>query len=101
MKLNEDYFYCFGCGATGDVIDLVARLFDLSAYEAAIKLAADFGLDPDNPPSAAALQKPKCPMSRAFREDEMYCQRVLCDYLHVLENWKVRYAPSSPGSRMG
>ena len=27
MKLNEKYFYCFGCGATGDVIDLVARLF--------------------------------------------------------------------------
>lgn len=25
MKLNEKYFYCFGCGATGDVIDLVAR----------------------------------------------------------------------------
>ena len=22
MKLNEDYFYCFGCGASGDVIDL-------------------------------------------------------------------------------
>ena len=21
MKLNEDYFYCFGCGTTGDVID--------------------------------------------------------------------------------
>ncbi|MFQ9896304.1 MAG: hypothetical protein ACLRWA_09155 [Lachnospira sp.] len=21
MKLNEDYFYCFGCGAHGDVID--------------------------------------------------------------------------------
>ena len=27
MKLNKDYFYCFGCGATGDVVDLVARLF--------------------------------------------------------------------------
>ena len=25
MKLNEDYFYCFGCGATGDVIDFTAR----------------------------------------------------------------------------
>lgn len=35
MKLNDDYFYCFGCGATGDVIDLVARLFNLSGYEAA------------------------------------------------------------------
>ena len=35
MKLNERYFYCFGCGATGDVIDLVARLFGLNSYEAA------------------------------------------------------------------
>ena len=30
MKVNEDYFYCFGCGATGDVIDFTARLYDLS-----------------------------------------------------------------------
>ena len=44
MKLNEDYFYCFGCGATGDVIDLTARLFNLSNYEAAQKLAYDFGI---------------------------------------------------------
>ena len=42
LKLNEDYFYCFGCGAKGDVIDFVARLLDLSAYEAAQRLAADF-----------------------------------------------------------
>ena len=47
MKLNERYFYCFGCGATGDVIDLVAKLFDLSSYEAAQKLAQDFGIGPD------------------------------------------------------
>lgn len=38
MKLNERYFYCFGRGVTGDVIDLVARLFDLRSYEAAQKL---------------------------------------------------------------
>lgn len=95
IKLNPEYYYCFGCGATGDVIDLTARLFALSAYEAAKKIAADFGLDPDKPPSAAALVKPKHPMIRAFREDESCCQRVLCDYLHLLEDWKVRYAPVS------
>ena len=95
LKLNEDYFYCFGCGATGDVIDLTERLFALSPYEAAKKLAADFGIDPDKPPSTAALAKPKYPMIRAFREDERYCQRVLCDYLHLLEDWKVRHAPTS------
>ena len=95
MKLNRDYFYCFGCGATGDVIDFVARLFGLSSYDAAKKLAYDFGIDPDKPPAAMALKKPY-PLARAFRNDEMYCQRVLCDYLHLLERWKVEYAPQSP-----
>ncbi len=95
MKLNRDYFYCFGCGATGDVIDFVARLFGLSSYEAAKKLAYDFGLDPDKPPAAMALKKPY-PLARAFRDEEMYCQRVLCDYLHLLEHWKIEYAPQSP-----
>ena len=95
LKLNQDYFFCFGCGAKGDVIDFVARLFDLSSYEAAQKLAADFGLDP-KPPTAAALPKPKHPCIRQFREDEMMCFRVLTDYLHLLEDWKVRYAPKTP-----
>ena len=95
MKLNEDYFLCFGCGAKGDVIDFVAKLFDLSSYEAAQKLAADFGFDP-KPPTVAAMQKPKHPYIRQFREDEMLCFRVLTDYLHLLEDWKVRYAPASP-----
>ena len=93
MKLNADYFFCFGCGAKGDVIDFVAKLFDLSSYEAAQRIAADFGLDPKPP---AALPKPKYPYIRQFREDEMLCFRVLTDYLHLLEDWKVRYAPKTP-----
>ena len=40
------------------MIDLVARLFNLSNYEAAQKLAYDFGIDPDKPPVAAILRKP-------------------------------------------
>ena len=95
MKPNEDYFFCFGCGAKGDVIDFVAKLFDLSSYEAVQKLAADFGFDP-KPPTAAAMVKPKRPYIRQFREDEMLCFRVLTDYLHLLEDWKVRYAPKTP-----
>ena len=95
LKLNEEYFFCFGCGAKGDVIDFVARFFDLSSYEAAQKLASDFGLDP-KPPTSAAMLKPKRPYIRQFREDEMLCFRVLMDYLHLLEDWKVRYAPKTP-----
>lgn len=96
MKLNEDYFYCFGCGATGDVIDLVAKLFNLSSYDAAKKLADDFGIDPDNPPAAAALRKTKYPLAKTFQNETLHCQRILCDYLHLLEHWKMQYAPKTP-----
>ena len=99
LKLNEDYFFCFGCGAKGDVIDLVARLFNLTSLQATQKLAADFGLDP-KPPTAAAMLKPKRPYIRQFREDEMLCFRVLTDYLHLLEDWKVRYALKSPEDKL-
>ena len=95
MKLNERYFYCFGCGATGDVIDLVARLFNLSNYEAAQKLAHDFEIDPDKPQAAIALPKPERPLLRTYRQEEVRCLRVLCDYLHLLERWKVQYAPKT------
>ena len=96
LKLNENYFFCFGCGAKGDVIDLVARLFDLSSYEAAQRLAADFGISTEPGQAAAASCKPKRLHIRQFREDEMMCFRVLTDYLHLLEDWKMRYAPKTP-----
>lgn len=91
MKLNEDYFYCFGCGASGDVIDLAARLFSLSGYDAAKKLAADFGIAGQKPSILAKLQRGK---SQA--EAERRCFRVLGDYLQILQDWKENCAPQSP-----
>ena len=100
MKLNKEYFYCFACGATGDVIDFVVRMFGVSPYEAARKLACDFGIDPDKPPSAAALKRPEYSITKVFRSNETYCCRVLCDYLHLLESWKDEYAPAKPEDKV-
>ena len=91
LKLNEDYFYCFGCGATGDVVDFTARLLGLSAYESAQRLAADFGLD--RPPSVVAQVKKYHPR---VKQDELFCMNVLSGYLHLLKDWKERYAPEVP-----
>ena len=91
MKLNEDYFYCFGCGATGDIIALTAQLFDLPPAEAAKKLAADFGIAGQKPSILAKLQRGK---SQA--EAERRCFRVLGDYLQILRDWKAHCAPQSP-----
>ena len=96
MKLNDTYYYCFGCGATGDVIDLTARLFDLSSFQAARKLAQDFGLSPDKPPfGAIALPKPPTLPSDDQQEDIAYCIRVLHDYRDLLIRWRTEFAPLS------
>ena len=91
MKLNEDYFYCFGCGASGDVIALTAQLFDLPPAEAAKKLAADFGITEQKPSILAKLQR-----GASQAEAERRCFRVLGDYLQILQDWKTHCAPQSP-----
>ena len=70
MKINETYFYCFGCHSTGDVIDFTARLFNLSPLDAARKLASDFGIDP-NTPASAAVALTVLPVSSPSSEDEV------------------------------
>ena len=95
MKLNEEYFYCFGCGATGDVIDLTAWLYNLSPKEAAEKLAQDFGLiyDSQAPPRRYVRQKTE---AQKFKEDRDHTFRVLADYFHLLRKWETDYTPKTP-----
>ena len=96
MKLNEEYFYCFGCGATGDVIDFTAKLFDLSPKEAAEKLAQDFGLiyDRQAPPRRRYVRQKT--EAQQFREDRQRCYRVLSDYYHLLKKWEIDNSPRTP-----
>ena len=104
MKLYEDHYFCFGCGKHGDVIDLAAELFAIPPYDAACKLAGDFGLPSpsgeggtrsvtDEGSLIAANAREEL---RIFREDQLRCQRVLSEYLRLLTDWKKRYAPTDP-----
>ena len=96
LKLNEDYFYCFGCGATGDVIDFTARLYGLSPKEAAEKLAQDFGLayDSQAPPRRRYVRQKT--EAQKFKEDRDHAFRVLADYYHLLRKWETDYSPKTP-----
>ena len=95
MKLNEEYFYCFGCGATGDVIDLTARLYNLSPKEAAEKLAQDFGLiyDSQAPPRRNYVRQKT--EAQKFQENRDHAFRVLADYFHLLRKWEAGYTPKT------
>ena len=100
MKLNEEYFYCFGCGATGDVIDLTARLYNLSPKEAAEKLAQDFGLiyDSQAPPRRNYVRQKT--EAQKFQESRDHAFRVLADYFHLLRKWEMGYTPKTPEEPM-
>ena len=91
MKLNEDYFYCFGCEAKGDVIEFTSKLFGITALEAAQRLNADFNIQKDKPSVLAKLNR-----YRTQAENERLCFRVLSDYLRILEGWMTDCASKSP-----
>ena len=96
MKLNEEYFYCFGCGATGDVIDFTARLYNLSPKEAAEKLAQDFGLAYDSQAPPRRRYDRQKTEAQKFKEDRDHAFRVLADYYHLLRKWETDYSPKTP-----
>ena len=96
LKLNEDYFYCFGCGATGDVIDFTARLYDLSPKEAAEKLAQDFGLAYDSKAPIRRNHVRQKSDVQLRKENREHAWRVLADYYHLLRKWEADYSPRTP-----
>ena len=96
MKLNEEYFYCFGCGATGDVIDFTARLYDLSPKEAAEKLALDFGLAYDSQATPRRRYVRQKTEAQKLKEKREHGWRVLADYYHLLRKWETDYSPKTP-----
>ncbi|WP_314724207.1 CHC2 zinc finger domain-containing protein [Enterocloster bolteae] len=94
MKVDSR-FYCFGCGASGDVIDFAASLHGLGKREAAVRLAEDFGISYEKSGNAPPVKRspPRPTPEQRFRQTEKYCFGILCDYLHLLEHWKTAYAP--------
>ena len=93
MKIDER-FYCFGCHATGDVIDFTAKLFDLSLYDATKKLANDFNIQPLPPGQSAPI--PKLPAAVIEKKEEQRVLKILVEYERILEKWKEEFAPSDP-----
>ena len=98
MKLYDDHFYCFGCSKHGDVTDMVGELFEISPKEAAEKIAHDFGISYDKQYGEYKPSKDSV-IAKIRREQENakknHTFRVLCDYLHLLKDWRIEYAPKS------
>ena len=103
MKVEKG-FCCFACGVKGDVITFVADFFHLAPLEAAKKLAEDLreNYNTRNPferNTSKKKEKPKRTLYQTEKKFEQWEQesiRILSDYLYLLEEWKIRYAPKTP-----
>ena len=97
LFVADDHYHCYACGEHGDVIDFVAKLYGLSLYEAAKKLAYDFGIQTDKPPTKAMQEKwNKKTEAQRLRETEKLCFSALMEYMKLLQEWKRLYAPKTP-----
>lgn len=88
-------WHCFGCHAGGDVIDFVAKLFDLPFKQALAKLDADFSLRltdsvPDMAARSAALEQRRREQRARDRRLER-CRALSAEYLRCWEI--VKYFP--------
>ncbi len=97
LFVDADHYHCYACGEHGDVIDLTAKLYGLSLYDAAKKLAYDFGITQDKPPTKAMQEKQnRKSEAQRLRENEKLCFSALMEYYKLLQEWMVVYAPRTP-----
>ena len=97
---QKQIWKCFGCEKGGDVISLVSEILNINALEAAksINYTLGLGLDPNYKSTYFEINKykEKRKTEEMFKEWENKTFQLLCDYLHLLQNWKKEKASKSP-----
>ncbi len=111
LKLSEGYFFCFGCGAKGDIFDFVMKLFNIPFGKAVNKLCEDFLLPYGNctkmnQNELVELQAKSDEVVRQRKEKELYRKQLEDEYwglwnaLQDLEDNLIKYRPRRGDTRI-
>ena len=108
MKIYDDTkgFYCFGCGASGDIFTFTQRYFNINFTQALSKLNNDFGFNfPINQKLSARqkiwIDKKTFERKREKKSQELAYSSLINDFLDAhseiiqLERQKLKYAPKT------
>lgn len=96
FSVKNNRFHCFGCGIGGDSVKFVSELYTLKAYEAALKINQDFGLNIKPPTETKAEEPAPKPKQRPLTEYEkkrlheewtIETHDILLDYMKLLEKF--------------
>ena len=103
LSFKGDHYHCFGCGASGDAVDMVAAIAGIPGIEAAKQLDAVYSLHLfDEQLNAAEVrrraQKSQADRDRleAFKAWEQKACNTWAQYCRILRSWQRNLAPTSP-----
>lgn len=114
MKLNDKYYYCFGCHAHGDAVSLAAQVLNLPQKDAAIRLADTFHIDthdcsslgrktrghvkPHRPDLKSLAEKlaviQQTALIRKRQEWLDHAMQILGRYTQLINDWRIQFAPA-------
>lgn len=84
LSYTDTQFHCFVCGAGGDVISFVMKLFNLPFSDAVRKLGEDFGVSPGVDPRAIEKRQADNRRREAEKEGDKANFRKLATFYHSL-----------------
>ena len=99
FSVKSNRFKCFGCQKSGDSVKFVSEYFNISAYQAALKINQDFGLNLRPPTDTKEKPAPE-PKERPLTEREKQVQidewaftqhDILLDYFRLLKEYSQEF----------
>lgn len=102
LRLYEDYFHCFGCGAHGDIINFVQRLKNTGALEAAKELADLTGISYSTHKKSAPVRNSptRSELLRYYDAWEKSAFRTLNNYFKLLQQFYNDFKPCDSADKL-
>jgi hypothetical protein len=95
FNIKDNKFYCFGCGAKGDVVDFVRYFLRISPKEAVERIKADFGVDAQTKFNKRDYIKRKQREERERKRERFWTDRARHN-LRVIDNALNILRPQKP-----
>ena len=95
MKIYKDSFYCFGCGASGDIFDFVCRMDDLTFREAFLSIGGTYEKETFRDKTARYHAQKQREQRQRQVEDLEAKKKLNNDLIDIYRDWYQRSEPFS------